>query len=54
MQAVLIFLVAVALLVLIGTYVPTKTQKTPQNDRQTRQGDTAQWIEEINVTDKKR
>lgn len=53
MQALLIFLAAALLLVVIGLYFPTRTHKTPQNDRDVRQGDTARWIQEINSTGKR-
>ena len=47
MQALLIFLAAVALLVVIGLLLPTKSKRTPLNDRDLRQGDTAAWIDTI-------
>ncbi len=53
MQALLIFLAAALLLVVIGFYFPTKTHKTPQNDRDIRQSDTSRWIKEINSTGEK-
>ncbi|WP_353662298.1 hypothetical protein [Hydrogenimonas sp. SS33] len=54
MQAFLIFLAAVAILVAIGYFYPTKTHKTPQNNRELRQGDTTRWLDEINASSKKR
>jgi len=54
MQAFLIFLAAVALLVAIGFFYPTKTHKTPQNSREVRQGGTTQWLDEINASSEKR
>ena len=50
MQALLIFLAAVALLVFLGLLFPTKIHKTPQNSRDLRQGDTMKWLDEINAT----
>jgi protein involved in temperature-dependent protein secretion len=50
MQAFLIFLAAALILVVLGYFFPTKSHKTPQNDRETRQGSTTQWLEEINST----
>ncbi len=54
MQALLIFLVAVLVLVMLGLYFPSKTSKTPQNSRDVRQGDTKEWIDEINTSRKNR
>ncbi|WP_201352918.1 hypothetical protein [Hydrogenimonas urashimensis] len=54
MQAFLIFLAAVLVLVVLGYFFPTKTHKTPQSDRKTRQGNTSKWIEEINSTMEKK
>ena len=44
MQAFLIFLTLAGLLVLAGLFYPTHTRKTPQNDREIRQGDTIDWL----------
>jgi len=54
MQAFLIFLVAVVILVILGFLFPSKTNKTPQNSREMRQGSTTKWIEEINSTMKQK
>ena len=53
MQAFLIFLAAVAILVVLGLLFPGKNHKTPQNDRTKRQGDTARWIETISTPEKR-
>ncbi|WP_456450813.1 hypothetical protein [Hydrogenimonas sp.] len=50
MQALLIFLAAVAVLVVLGLLFPTKTHKTPQNSRDLRQGSTTEWLDGINAT----
>ncbi len=54
MQALLIFLAAVAVLVVLGLLFPSKTHKTPQNDRELRQGSTTKWLDEINASREKR
>ncbi|WP_456382170.1 hypothetical protein [Hydrogenimonas sp.] len=50
MQALLIFLAAALVLVVLGYFFPTKSHKTPWNDRETREGNTMKWIEGINAT----
>ncbi|WP_457596145.1 hypothetical protein [Hydrogenimonas sp.] len=47
MQALLIFLAAAAVLVVLGLIFPTKSHKTPQNSRDVRQGSTTEWLEKI-------
>jgi len=49
-KALLIFLVLALLLVVAGLFFPSKTRKSPLNDRDLRQGDTARWIERIGET----
>ncbi len=44
MQAFLIFLAGALLLGVIGYFYPTKSKRTPLNDRDLRQGDSATWI----------
>ncbi len=43
MKALAIFLALVAVLLVLGYFYPSKTKKTPQNDRELRQGNSAEW-----------
>lgn len=52
MQAFVIFLLLAGLLVAVGLFYPTHTRKTPQNDRQIRQGDTIDWLKEVTGREK--
>jgi hypothetical protein len=49
-KALLIFLALAALLVAAGLLFPTKSKRTPLNDRDIRQGDTSRWIGKITQT----
>lgn len=47
MQAFLIFLAGALLLALIGYFYPSKTNKTPQNSQDKRQGNSTEWAQSL-------